>query len=139
MRRLIRLFTLMTVTSGCSASLVTTPTELTGQWGGKGVNVKDSIAASGVVADVGCAAALFSIPITIDSLGNFMAYGAIISAAYPPNIGRRTRMSGRVVGNSLALDLTWVALDHPDQFQPPVHFQLKRGQAPDWSGLVCTA
>lgn len=138
MPRLLLTVVLSALIGGCSALLVPTPSELTGQWGGVHVNITDSLAAHGVLVDVGCAAALFPSPIAVDSLGNFLAYGAIISAAYPPNTGRRTRISGRIVGDSLALDWTWEALDPPGQFPPPEHFQLKRGRAADWSELFCT-
>jgi hypothetical protein len=141
MQRLPLALIAVTIMSACTPSLATTPTptQLTGQWGGDRIGVSDSLAAHGVLVSIGCAIALFPAPIPVNSLGAFEAFGAIILDVYPPNIGRRTRISGHVVGDSLALDWTWTLADDPNQFgDPPIHFQLVHGRAPNWTGLLCT-
>ena len=125
--------------AACSTSLPETPKQIVGQWGGYHIAITDSLAAPGVLVNVGCVRALFPAPIPVDSLGNFEAFGAVIDDVYPPDIGRRTRISGHVVRNSMALDWTWTELDNPDQFEPPVHLNLTLGGAVDWSQLTCTA
>ncbi len=139
MQRFALTLVVLSIQSGCTASLVTTPMQLEGSWGGEHVGMSDSVAARGVLISIGCVTALFPAPIAVDSAGTFQAFGAVTWATYPPNIGRRTRVSGRVVGDSLALDWTWAVVSNPDQFEPSNHYQLTFGHAPNWSGLVCTA
>ena len=125
---------------GCANDVpAAAPTQLTGQWGGSLIEVRDSAAAHGIVVDVGCSIWLFPSPVAVDGLGAFLAYGAIVRDAYPPNVGRRTRISGRLIGDSLALDGTVTLAADTSRFaEPPGHRDLKRGRAPDWTGLICS-
>ena len=131
--------TLVATLGGCTSEVpAIAPSQLTGRWGGSLIEVRDSAVAHGIVVDVGCSNWLFPAPVAVDSLGAFLAYGAIVRDAYPPNVGRRTRISGRLVGDSLALDGTVTLWADPTRFaEPPGHRDLKRGRAPDWTGLIC--
>jgi hypothetical protein len=69
-------FTLLAALAGCSSQLATPPNQITGDWGGTNISIRDSAAAHAIVVQFSCYPAIFVAP-TLDASGNFTADGVV--------------------------------------------------------------
>jgi hypothetical protein len=115
--------------AACSSQLATPPNQITGDWGGTNISIRDSAAANAIVVQFACYAAIFAAP-TLDASGNFSADGVVFMTRNMAGVP--VHITGTALARTMRLSAS--AAQGPLQ-----QFALIRNGAEVRAQLVCDA